>query len=176
MLNHEWKCYIFLPVEMNSQCFVWGKEPLVQEVELIIVLHEELKSSIVTTGGSHGLRKEHNIWIIPCSTALTIENAFLYQPKYSLLIKEQNILVDLRFSQTFFYFKQVYNTYKYIVSISKWISVCVLHLSEIHKLFDLHHIHRSIFTIMFADEILKEVFRIVKILLAASEKPHTGFA
>ena len=47
-----------LPVEVNAEVPEWREEALVQVVQLVVVLHQQLQTGLVTTGSSHGLTTE----------------------------------------------------------------------------------------------------------------------
>lgn len=42
-------------MKVHSQVPVWGEEALVQVVHLVVVLHQQLQASVVSTGRSHRL-------------------------------------------------------------------------------------------------------------------------
>lgn len=44
------------PVEEDTQAFARREEAAVEEVELVIILHEELQSSLIPAGGTHCLQ------------------------------------------------------------------------------------------------------------------------
>lgn len=44
------------PVEEDTQAFAGREEAAVEEVELVIILHEELQSSLIPAGGTHRLQ------------------------------------------------------------------------------------------------------------------------
>lgn len=44
------------PVEEDPQAFAGGEEAAVEEVELVVILHEELEPGLVPAGGAHRLR------------------------------------------------------------------------------------------------------------------------
>lgn len=46
-------------MKVNTKVPVWGKEALVQVVQLVVVLHQQLQTGLVTTGCSHGLTQDN---------------------------------------------------------------------------------------------------------------------
>lgn len=44
-------------MKVHSQVPLRGEETLVQVVHLVVVLHQQLQASLVTTGRTHGLAK-----------------------------------------------------------------------------------------------------------------------
>lgn len=43
-------------MEEDPQAFAGGEEAAVEEVELVVILHEELEPGLVPAGGAHRLR------------------------------------------------------------------------------------------------------------------------
>lgn len=52
---HGWK-KLHQPVEEDTQAFAGREEAAVEKVELVIILHEELQSSLIPAGGTHCLQ------------------------------------------------------------------------------------------------------------------------
>lgn len=54
-MMHGWK-KLHQPVEEDTQAFAGREEAAVEKVELVIILHEELQSSLIPAGGTHCLQ------------------------------------------------------------------------------------------------------------------------
>lgn len=48
-----------LPLEVHTQVLVKGEKALVQVVQLVVVLHQQLQTGLVTTRCAHGLKQQH---------------------------------------------------------------------------------------------------------------------
>lgn len=50
-------------MEVHTQVPVGGEEALVQVVQLVVVFHEQLQTGLVTTGRTHRLLQETNVFL-----------------------------------------------------------------------------------------------------------------